>query len=79
MHFMNPVPLMQLVEVIRGLETSDETAATVRAAAERMGKTVAEAHDYPGFVSNRDPDADDQRGRLLPDGGRGRCARRSTR
>ncbi|HVG89759.1 MAG: 3-hydroxybutyryl-CoA dehydrogenase [Gaiellales bacterium] len=53
MHFFNPVPLMQLVEVIRGLETSDETAAVVRAAAERMGKTVAEAHDYPGFISNR--------------------------
>jgi 3-hydroxybutyryl-CoA dehydrogenase len=53
MHFMNPVPLMPLVEVIRGLETSDETTATVRAAAERMGKTVAEANDYPGFISNR--------------------------
>jgi 3-hydroxybutyryl-CoA dehydrogenase len=53
MHFMNPVPLMPLVEVIRGLETSDETAATVRAAAERMGKTVAEANDHPGFISNR--------------------------
>ncbi len=53
MHFMNPVPLMPLVELIRGLETSDATAATVRAAAERMGKTVAEAHDYPGFISNR--------------------------
>jgi 3-hydroxybutyryl-CoA dehydrogenase len=53
MHFFNPVPLMQLVEVIRGLETSDETAAVVRAAAERMGKTVAEAHDFPGFISNR--------------------------
>ena len=53
MHFMNPVPLMPLVEVIRGLETSDETTETVRAAAERMGKTVAEANDYPGFISNR--------------------------
>ncbi len=53
MHFMNPVPLMPLVELIRGIETSDETAAYVRAAAERMGKTVAEAHDYPGFISNR--------------------------
>jgi 3-hydroxybutyryl-CoA dehydrogenase len=53
MHFMNPVPLMPLVELIRGLETSDEAADHVRAAAERMGKTVAEAHDYPGFVSNR--------------------------
>ena len=53
MHFFNPVPLMALVEVIRGLETSDETAATVRAAAEGMGKTVAEARDFPGFISNR--------------------------
>jgi 3-hydroxybutyryl-CoA dehydrogenase len=53
MHFMNPVPLMQLVEMIRGEETSDETAATVRAVAEKMGKTVAEVNDYPGFVSNR--------------------------
>jgi 3-hydroxybutyryl-CoA dehydrogenase len=53
MHFMNPVPLMPLVELIRGIETTDETAAYVRAAAERMGKTVAEAHDYPGFISNR--------------------------
>jgi 3-hydroxybutyryl-CoA dehydrogenase len=53
MHFMNPVPLMPLVELIRGLDTSDETAAYVRAAAERMGKTVAEAHDHPGFISNR--------------------------
>ena len=53
MHFMNPVPLMPLVELIRGLDTSDESAAYVRAAAERMGKTVAEAHDHPGFISNR--------------------------
>jgi 3-hydroxybutyryl-CoA dehydrogenase len=53
MHFFNPVPLMALVEVIRGLETSDETAGTVRAAAEGMGKTVAEARDFPGFISNR--------------------------
>jgi 3-hydroxybutyryl-CoA dehydrogenase len=53
MHFMNPVPLMQLVEVIRGLETSDETVSSVVAAAEAMGKTVAEANDYPGFISNR--------------------------
>ena len=53
MHFMNPVPLMPLVEVIRGLETSDETARAVRAAAEAMGKTVAEANDFPGFISNR--------------------------
>jgi 3-hydroxybutyryl-CoA dehydrogenase len=53
MHFMNPVPLMPLVELIRGVETSDVTAAKVRSVAEKMGKTVAEAHDYPGFISNR--------------------------
>jgi 3-hydroxybutyryl-CoA dehydrogenase len=53
MHFMNPVPLMPLVELIRGIDTTDETAAAVRAAAERMGKTVAEANDFPGFISNR--------------------------
>ena len=53
MHFMNPVPLMPLVEVIRGLETSDETVVDVVDAAERMGKTVAEANDFPGFISNR--------------------------
>ena len=53
MHFMNPVPVMPLVELIRGLDTSDEAVAVVRAAAERMGKTVAEARDYPGFISNR--------------------------
>jgi 3-hydroxybutyryl-CoA dehydrogenase len=53
MHFMNPVPLMKLVEVIRGLETSDETTATVVALAEELGKTAVEAQDYPGFISNR--------------------------
>jgi 3-hydroxybutyryl-CoA dehydrogenase len=53
MHFMNPPALMPLVELIRGLETSDETVATVRAAAESMGKTVAEARDVPGFLANR--------------------------
>jgi 3-hydroxybutyryl-CoA dehydrogenase len=53
MHFMNPVPLMPLVEVIRGLDTSDETVVDVVAAAEQMGKTVAEANDFPGFISNR--------------------------
>ena len=55
MHFMNPVPLMPLVELIRGLETADETAAAVRAAAERMGKTVAEARDVPGLHRQPDP------------------------
>jgi 3-hydroxybutyryl-CoA dehydrogenase len=53
MHFMNPVPVMKLVEVIRGLATSDETARIVTGLAESLGKTVAEARDYPGFVSNR--------------------------
>jgi 3-hydroxybutyryl-CoA dehydrogenase len=53
MHFMNPVPLMQLVEVIRGLATSDATWQAVDAAARRMGKTPVEVHDSPGFVSNR--------------------------
>jgi 3-hydroxybutyryl-CoA dehydrogenase len=53
MHFMNPVPLMALVEVIRGLATSDETTATVVALTEMLGKTPVEAQDYPGFISNR--------------------------
>ena len=53
MHFFNPVPVLQLVEVIRGLETSDETAAAVTELARDLGKTSAEARDYPGFVSNR--------------------------
>jgi 3-hydroxybutyryl-CoA dehydrogenase len=53
MHFMNPVPVMQLVEVIRGLATSQETWEAVEAASRRMGKTPVEVHDAPGFVSNR--------------------------
>ncbi|RLC56319.1 MAG: 3-hydroxybutyryl-CoA dehydrogenase [Chloroflexota bacterium] len=53
MHFMNPVPLMKLVEVIRGLVTSDETTTTVVALAKELGKTPVEAQDYPGFISNR--------------------------
>jgi 3-hydroxybutyryl-CoA dehydrogenase len=53
MHFMNPVPLMQLVEVIRGLSTSDDTYAKVKAAAEQVGKTPIVANDFPGFVANR--------------------------
>jgi 3-hydroxybutyryl-CoA dehydrogenase len=53
MHFMNPVPLMKLVEGIRGLQTSDATFKTVRAVAEKMGKTFIEAHDQPGFAVNR--------------------------
>jgi 3-hydroxybutyryl-CoA dehydrogenase len=53
MHFMNPVPLMKLVEVIRGLATSDETTATVIEACRKMGKEPVEAKDSPGFISNR--------------------------
>ena len=53
MHFFNPVPVMKLVEIVRGLETSDETFAAVRDLAESLGKTPVEVNDYPGFVSNR--------------------------
>jgi 3-hydroxybutyryl-CoA dehydrogenase len=53
MHFMNPVPVMELVEVIRGLATSDETAASVEGLAKKMGKTPIFCNDDPGFVSNR--------------------------
>ena len=53
MHFMNPVPVMKLVEVIRGIQTSDETYDRVRALSEQMGKTALDCEDSPGFVSNR--------------------------
>ncbi len=53
MHFMNPVPVMQLVEVIRGLATSDDTTTRVMESARALGKTPVEANDYPGFVANR--------------------------
>lgn len=53
MHFMNPVPVMKLVEGIRGLETSDETFNTVAATAEKMGKVFVRAKDFPGFAVNR--------------------------
>jgi len=53
MHFFNPVPVLKLVEVIRGLETSDETASAIVRLATELGKTPAEARDLPGFVSNR--------------------------
>jgi len=53
MHFMNPVPVMQLVEIIRGLQTSQETFEIVKSLAEKMGKTPVEANDFPGFISNR--------------------------
>jgi 3-hydroxybutyryl-CoA dehydrogenase len=53
MHFFNPVPVLNLVEVIRGLETSDETYQTISTLAERLGKTPVEVQDYPGFAANR--------------------------
>ena len=53
MHFMNPVPLMQLVEVIRGIATSDATTTRVMSLATTLGKTPVEVNDYPGFVANR--------------------------
>ncbi|MFC0408632.1 3-hydroxybutyryl-CoA dehydrogenase [Roseomonas elaeocarpi] len=53
MHFFNPVPVMQLVEVIRGIATADATVAAVEALAARMGKTTAVAEDFPGFIVNR--------------------------
>lgn len=53
MHFMNPVPMMKLVEVIRGMGTSDETMKLVIETSESLGKTPVEVNDYPGFVANR--------------------------
>src|SRR6185295_11695865 len=53
MHFMNPVPVMQLVEIIRGLPTSDETYQVTRALTERLGKTAVVSRDVPGFIVNR--------------------------
>ncbi|HYG56499.1 MAG TPA: 3-hydroxybutyryl-CoA dehydrogenase [Symbiobacteriaceae bacterium] len=53
MHFMNPVPVMKLVEVIRGIATADETYEAVKALAEQMGKTPVSVNDFPGFISNR--------------------------
>jgi 3-hydroxybutyryl-CoA dehydrogenase len=53
MHFMNPVPVMKLVEIIRGMATSDETYQSVRELTEKLGKTPLECNDMPGFVSNR--------------------------
>ena len=53
MHFFNPVPVLKLVEVVRGRETSDETAEAIVAFAEELGKVPAQANDFPGFVSNR--------------------------
>jgi 3-hydroxybutyryl-CoA dehydrogenase len=53
MHFMNPVPLMKLCELVRGVQTSEATLTTVRAVAEKMGKTVIVSSDHPGFIVNR--------------------------
>jgi 3-hydroxybutyryl-CoA dehydrogenase len=53
MHFMNPVPLMKLVEIVRGVQTSDETTNIVRELAEKLGKTVITSKDQPGFIVNR--------------------------
>jgi len=53
MHFMNPVPVMKLVEVIRGYATSDETCATIMKMSEQLGKVPVEVNDYPGFIANR--------------------------
>ncbi len=53
MHFMNPVPIMKLVEIIRGYSTTDETYQTVKNLAEKLGKVPVEVNDYPGFVANR--------------------------
>jgi len=53
MHFFNPVPLMKLVEVIRGIATSDESYAKVKQVSEKLGKVPVECNDYPGFISNR--------------------------
>ena len=53
MHFMNPVPMMKLVEIIRGYSTSNETYMTIKSLAEKLGKVPVEVFDYPGFISNR--------------------------
>jgi len=53
MHFMNPVPVMKLVEIIRGYSTSDETYQTIKSLSEKLGKVPVEVFDYPGFISNR--------------------------
>jgi 3-hydroxybutyryl-CoA dehydrogenase len=53
MHFMNPVPIMKLVEIIRGYSTSDEVTKTIMTLSEKLGKNTVEVNDYPGFVANR--------------------------
>ena len=59
---MNPVPVMELVEMIRGIATEDVTFARAREFVETLGKTTAVSEDFPAFMVNRDPAADDQRG-----------------
>ncbi|UCC44887.1 MAG: 3-hydroxybutyryl-CoA dehydrogenase, partial [Candidatus Zixiibacteriota bacterium] len=53
MHFMNPVPMMKLIELIRGMATSDETFAVIKELSEKLGKTPVEVNDFPGFIANR--------------------------
>lgn len=53
MHFMNPVPVMKLIEIIRGFKTTDEVTSTIMALSEKIGKTPVEVNDYPGFIANR--------------------------
>lgn len=53
MHFFNPVPVMKLIEIVRGIQTSDETCKTIYEMTEKLGKTPVEVADYPGFISNR--------------------------
>ena len=79
MHFMNPVPVMQLVEVIRGLATSDETTTRVLELSKAVGKTPVEVQRLSRLRRQPHPDADDQRGGLLPHGRRRHAPRRSTR
>ena len=64
LHFMNPVPLMKLVELIRGIATDEETFNTAQDVVKRLGKTAANAEDFPAFIVNRILAADDQRGDL---------------
>ncbi len=53
MHFMNPVPVMKLVEIIRGYETTDEVTAIIMEVSRKLGKVPVEVNDYPGFIANR--------------------------
>ena len=79
MHFFNPVPVLRLVEVIRALQTSDETASAIVDLAVDLGKVPAEANDFPGFVSNRILMPFINEARLRADGGCRASRRRSTR